>query len=78
MLEKVEETLCLAAWRKAEVDEAGMMVLYMRSKRRVSKISNTISMVAKEVGKSGSLMESPGQEVELQEPLKPDSRSEGP
>lgn len=50
MLEKVEEAACLTIWEKVEVDEAGRIVLYMRSKRRVSKISRTMSMIGDEGG----------------------------
>ena len=53
-LENVEEALCLTAWRKGEFDEAGRIVLYMRSKRRVSKISRTMSMAAVVVSNRGS------------------------
>jgi len=48
------ETFCLADWRKVEVVEAGRRVPYMRSKRRVSKISRTMSMTAVVVEEKGS------------------------
>lgn len=41
----VEVAFCSAEWRR-EVDEVGMRVLYMRSKRRVSNTSRTMSMIA--------------------------------
>ena len=65
-LENVDEALCLTAWRNGEVEEAGRMALYMRSKRRVSKISRTMSMTARVVSNRGRLMESPRPAGELE------------